>query len=239
MENRDWLVFLNEEENRTNDIDLGIIYGQCNEHLRETDKKRDQILVFFVTVTGLYISNYDKLSSIVKIPNIILGSIVGLIGIVLSLILIEYRMWHLKYALAAIVLQKLMFYNVGKLNRELVNKMLEFQIKRPGHITKYMTFSEFRKVISQHIQRFGYEFRSIETLTLNAFLSVNTMNLVYVLNQYYCSWYFISTLIITNFLYFNIRNYRKLILVGREPKSFVINAELIWPLNLFPPREME
>ena len=102
-----------------------------------------------------------------------------------------------------------------------------------------MSLSEFWKEMGQHILRFVHEFNSIETLTLNAFLSINTMNLVYVLSQYHCSWYFICTLIITNFLYFNLRNYRKLILVGREPKSSVINAEQIWPLNLFPPREME
>jgi len=183
MEDEKWMMFLDEEENRSDDFDLGIIYVQCNEHLRETDRKRDQILVFFATVTGLYISNYDKLSSIVKIPDIILGLIVGLIGFALSLILIEYRLWHLKYALASIVLQKLMFYDTKKLSREIVNKMLGLQIMRmPGRFTKHMSLPKVREVIGQHIKRFGCEFSSIETLTLNAFLSVNSLNPVKPLN---------------------------------------------------------
>lgn len=35
MENEDWFLSQNEEANRTENTDLGIIYGQFNEHLRK------------------------------------------------------------------------------------------------------------------------------------------------------------------------------------------------------------
>ena len=73
------------------------IYHECNEHLKESDKKRDQVIGFYIVLLGLLLSNYDKL---VNHRNLALG-IFGLLGIFLIAVVIQYRKWHISYVRAS------------------------------------------------------------------------------------------------------------------------------------------
>ena len=73
------------------------IYHECNEHLKESDKKRDQVIGFYIVLLGLLLSNYDKL---VNYRYLTLG-IFGLMGIFLIAVVIQYRKWHISYVRAS------------------------------------------------------------------------------------------------------------------------------------------
>jgi TM2 domain-containing membrane protein YozV len=74
------------------------IYRECNEHLKETDKKRDQLAGVYVVLFGLLLANYDKFSS--NHRTLTLG-IFSLLGIFVILVIIQYRKWHINYIRAA------------------------------------------------------------------------------------------------------------------------------------------
>ena len=75
------------------DIDLEI-YKQCNEHLKETDRKRDQLVAAFAVVVGVVISNKEKLEG-EWLEFSLLG--LGIAGILVILAIVQYRKWHIVY----------------------------------------------------------------------------------------------------------------------------------------------
>ena len=73
------------------------IYTECNSHLKETDRKRNQLISVYIILIGLLISNYDNLSAN---KDIILGIFCG-IGLLVNVASIHYRKWHIIYARAS------------------------------------------------------------------------------------------------------------------------------------------
>jgi hypothetical protein len=73
------------------------IFHECNEHLKETDKKRDQVIGFYIVLIGLLLSNNEKLGNH---PDLILG-IFSLLGIFIIAVIIQYRKWHISYVRAS------------------------------------------------------------------------------------------------------------------------------------------
>lgn len=71
----------------------GSIYTECNSHLKETDKNRNQLVSIYIILIGLLISNYDKLSAN---KDIVLG-IFSSIGLLVVISSIHYRKWHIIY----------------------------------------------------------------------------------------------------------------------------------------------
>ena len=70
------------------------IYKQCHEHLKETDKKRDQLAALFAVVVGLVLANFDKCSE--SIQQVISFG-VAMAGLLVLLTVMHYRKWHLLY----------------------------------------------------------------------------------------------------------------------------------------------
>jgi hypothetical protein len=75
------------------DIDLETL-KQCHEHLRETDKKRDQLAGLFAVIAGLVFANYSPLPDPAKSLLLVALSVIGAVVI---LIVIQYRRWHIAY----------------------------------------------------------------------------------------------------------------------------------------------
>jgi hypothetical protein len=73
-------------------------YNQCHEHIKETDKKRDQISALYLVVVGLVFANYDKLPAESRL-FLLLG--LGLVGFFIILTVIQYRKWHIIYVRCA------------------------------------------------------------------------------------------------------------------------------------------
>lgn len=81
-------------------------YRQCNEHLRDSNRKRDLILGFYVTMT---VALYGLSGRISAEDTKLLFGIVGLValGILLGALLTLFRGWHVAYVLQAIAFHEM------------------------------------------------------------------------------------------------------------------------------------
>lgn len=97
---------INEENDLPQNLTEALreMYVQANEHLRETDKKRDQLVTFYLLIIGFMFSSLSSNS----VSLCFLCLLVGIIGIIFSMILISYRKWHKIYVNSATVIQHFM-----------------------------------------------------------------------------------------------------------------------------------
>ncbi len=79
------------------------IYRQCHEHLRDSDKKRDQLIGFYAVVVGLLFAAYEKVGH--QQVRVLVAGVVGLVGLFVCLTVISYRKWHILYSRCFQVLQ--------------------------------------------------------------------------------------------------------------------------------------
>ena len=142
---------------------LEILLNQTNEHLRETDRKKNQTYYFFLVLTGLYFSLYTRLSESWMI--IVVTFVLAIIGIVMNLVIIYYQMWHSIYVNTAIILQKIMckYKECSKLNveeiRSLINKHID-NYPFYGHGTEFYFYNSFLLVTSSLFGLFMYNMYS-------------------------------------------------------------------------------
>ena len=150
-----------------------LLYEECNEHLREQDRKRDQTIAFFVALTGYFVAKESILSD--NSSSWILYLLLFVVGIIITFILVRYKTWHEKYVLASISISTVMFSN-HEFSIEEFNKIyIETQNKK--HIS-------FKNV-----------FWSSESLILNVYLLMNGLNLYFVLSHLFYTFYFIIIII--------------------------------------------
>lgn len=152
---------------------LDEIYKQCHEHLKETDKKRDQILGFFAIVVGIFFSSLDKLGEVKDIFSVILS----IFGVLLAIILIHYRKWHTIYVNSAIVLQNLILQGKDVTNQNISEVWQTLIIG--GDYQK----SNYKDIIKSTIQS---TLLSVEFLVFNAFLVASFLPIYIVLNKWTC-----------------------------------------------------
>lgn len=180
-----------------NVADLQVIYEQCNEHLREGDRKRDQILAFFTTLLGIFIGSSEQILEGLGNQEILLSVLHGIFfigGCFLAFVLIEYRLWHLKYTLSGQVIQKLMFMSKATATKTDINEILRDSFSyKPNKI----------KLI-----------KTTESMILNLFLVINFINVIYILYgsiKGIKGVITICTLLIVYLLYFNEKNYQSIL----------------------------
>ena len=78
-------------------------FTQCNEHLRETDKKRDQIVAFYGILIAAFLNSFDKIGGLKPLVTLVLA----LTGLGIAMAVMNYRKWHLLYVQTASTLQYL------------------------------------------------------------------------------------------------------------------------------------
>lgn len=131
----------------------------ANEHLREQDRKRDQILAFFAALIGFVLTQYSELK---ERP---LGHVIYLVmfvaGVLVSAITIRYKSWHEKYVIAAIVAYKM------------VNTVREDPSERD------LLLKAYTQTVSEKGLGMKDIFVSSESLILNAFFLLNSINLFF------------------------------------------------------------
>jgi hypothetical protein len=71
------------------------IHSQCHEHLRDADKKRDELVAFYALVIGLLFAGYRQIDDDLR-PLLVF--VVGLVGFFAVLTVIHYRKWHAIYS---------------------------------------------------------------------------------------------------------------------------------------------
>jgi len=69
------------------------VFKQCNESLRDSDKKRDQLLIVYGALIGLFFNALDKSPMFRDVASLA----VGIVGVALTVVLLNYRAWHLRY----------------------------------------------------------------------------------------------------------------------------------------------
>jgi len=57
------IPIINNDSKYSNNF-LELLYAEANEHLRENDKKRDQILIVIATLSGAIFGFYEKLKGL-------------------------------------------------------------------------------------------------------------------------------------------------------------------------------
>ncbi|WPX10170.1 NUDIX hydrolase [Anaerocellum danielii] len=120
---------------------LELLYAEANEHLRENDKKRDQILIVIATLSGAIFGFYEKLKGLPFGYKITMMLLVLMLSIFEPFILITYRKWHIVYHLGAKVLQQIMYIGVERVSVQLIKRLLEDNIKKPT-LTRFITTTE-------------------------------------------------------------------------------------------------
>lgn len=101
------------------------IYTECNNHLREMDKNRDQLISFYILLVGAFLTVFHYLSD--GTLKYLLSPISGLLfilGIILSRTANEFRLWHTRYSYTAILLVAL---SRGKNEEEFLNIQSELR----------------------------------------------------------------------------------------------------------------
>jgi hypothetical protein len=83
------------------------IYEQIHEHLRDTLKRRDQIIAFYLLLLAALISAWDKLG---EIQNIIVA-VTWVIGFACFIVLTQYWRWQVIFHLSLVTLQNLMAFS--------------------------------------------------------------------------------------------------------------------------------
>ncbi len=81
-------------------------YRQCNEHLRESDRKRDVILGSYVTLSVLVYTFAAQTPNSDYFRFVVVG--LALLGIVVGFLFTLYRGWHGLYVIQAIILQEIL-----------------------------------------------------------------------------------------------------------------------------------
>lgn len=188
-------------------MDLKPIYQQCNDHLKETDKKRDQLLVFFGVVIGIYFTHLSKVTDLAFELSII----ISLVGVLLASVLIHYRKWHINYVNAAIVIQKLMFKDVANLRQDELDE-LWFNSIKPPQIKKFLWSTESLIFNTYLVISFPIVHITIKNIILTDFLKTN--------------WGFGITLLVY-LIFFNWKSYQTIC------KSREEGSKSIWLLRFF------
>lgn len=71
------------------------VHSQCHEHLRDADKKRDEIIGFYAVVVGLLFASYEKIDDSLR-PLLVI--VVAFVGLFVVLAVLQYRKWHTIYS---------------------------------------------------------------------------------------------------------------------------------------------
>ncbi|NPA47842.1 MAG: hypothetical protein GXO14_04265 [Thermococci archaeon] len=134
---------------------------QTNEHLRETDRKKNQSYYFFLILTGAYFSVYGKLSEFGAGILILATFILSVVGIIMNLVILNYQVWQSIYINTAIVIQKVIHNNLQKsvdsnlLGRLFNDASSRFPFCRRG--TEFYLYNSFLIITSSLFDLFMYD----------------------------------------------------------------------------------
>ncbi len=90
----------------TDKISLEKIFSECNNHLRETDNKRDQLISFYLVLVGAFLAlnNAQPPTSLNSNFGILPALVLSLVGLLVIAATNEYRKWHGRYSRTATLL---------------------------------------------------------------------------------------------------------------------------------------
>jgi hypothetical protein len=199
-------------------MDIEKIYEECNEHLRETGRKRDQLMVFYSIIVGAYFASFNILADFNLQYPFIFGLI--LLGLIFSLTIIQYRKWHLRYGNTVNLLHSLDFSDKATLNTNM-EKHLE-SIKKNYGINDHFSWGWLKYYLS------GVEFLTFNGFLIITYLPIHIVILAFGIKSQFTdpNWIFIIDLVI----YLLIANLIAAIVLYKELKN------KLWAAWFFPER---
>jgi len=120
--------------------------NQCHEHLRESNRKKDTILGFYISATFIVIGIWGNYSASGKIEDLFWISLIGLVlaGIALGALLTLYRGWHGLYIITSIVLQDLIQKSKNTVDIEIITEVrYRFNSWRSAEFMTYVFLHSF------------------------------------------------------------------------------------------------
>ncbi len=99
--------------------------NQCHEHLRESNRKKDTILGFYISATFIVIGIWGNYYNQGKIELLFWISMLGLViaGCALGALLTLYRGWHGLYIITSIIFQELIQKSKNTIDTEFIKKI--------------------------------------------------------------------------------------------------------------------
>lgn len=99
--------------------------NQCHEHLRESNRKKDAMLGFYLSATFIMFGLIGNSTNLFKTSIImwICFASVAIAGICLGAILTMYRGWHGLYVITSIVLQELITKGEQKISNKFIREI--------------------------------------------------------------------------------------------------------------------
>jgi hypothetical protein len=90
---------------------ISAVFDQCNDHLRDADRKRDTLVASYAVIVGLLISAHRYITDTEIHGAVALG--VTIIGVFVLCAVIHYRKWHVMYSRSIAVLLSIWTSDAG------------------------------------------------------------------------------------------------------------------------------
>lgn len=145
------------------------LHSQCHTQLIESDKKRDQVVAFYVAIVGAFFAITDKNTEITSAFIFALT----ILGFLLSSVIVQYRKWHIRYINSAKIISFLIVNPQSKPGQTM--KQLYQSIYADTGVSPANTFPR-----SKFLKRY---FQGIEMITYQAFLVVAFVPLYLILQE--------------------------------------------------------
>jgi hypothetical protein len=92
----------------TDKVSLVTIYSECSNHLRDMDKNRDQLISFYIVLTGALLAAFNYMNQDTQRILLCASSILlFVLGGIVSILANNFRIWHTRYAYTATLLTAL------------------------------------------------------------------------------------------------------------------------------------
>ncbi len=111
------------EKEKAKDIDIDTIYGFTNDELSLQQKKRDQIITLYLAMITFFIPFTIELTSVTHLVKGIMFLFLSVIGLILGLIVMRYRIYKEVYWIALRTLSQLKNYPNEQMNKSLVQSL--------------------------------------------------------------------------------------------------------------------
>ncbi len=145
------------------------LHSQCHTQLIESDKKRDQVIAFYVAIVGAFFAFADKNTTITSVFIFALT----ILGFLLSSVIVQYRKWHIRYINSAKIIGFLVVNPQSKPGQAM--KQLYQSIYDDTGVSLISAFPR-----SKFLRRY---FQGIEMITYQAFLVVAFVPLYLILQE--------------------------------------------------------
>lgn len=117
-----------------------MVYSECNEHAREQPKRRDSIIIIYISVYAAYIGLYASKVILSTFLVISLGIVMVVFGALCSFIIVNFRSWSIQYVSCARAISILLLEGLSHESPKEITHKLKIKIKRPQDTLKWFFF---------------------------------------------------------------------------------------------------